>query len=193
MHPGIQLNVSRLRSSDADGGIEACNSAMHILQADAHGYLKDVLSDAFPFPNRPIGPLCEADVVELLNHLREILLDPTSDATRRRGIVWALTKSNREEALDALLSAIDGAQGIESLYHEEYVLEALRYQIYRAANPAKYLTRLEHLHDLLARLSPGDPSAVSERAKLVNMCARRVPGWSRGSGEGAVESSGEVT
>jgi|SRR4051812_38056736 hypothetical protein len=94
----IPILIRDLTSDDIRQARDAAVRAMLLLEWDAQGFLDKSASVGFPqqglYDFRPTS----RNVLDLINGIKELLANAKLPEEIQRSILWALSKSNRQEA-----------------------------------------------------------------------------------------------
>ena len=94
----IRVLVRDLTSDDIRQSRDAVVRAMLLFEWDAQGFLDKSVSEAFPQQGLYDSRSSAIDVLNLINGIKELLADAKLPEEIRQSILWALSKSNRQEA-----------------------------------------------------------------------------------------------
>jgi len=94
----IRVLVRDLKSDDIRQSRDAVVRAMLLLEWDAQGFLDKSVSVAFPQQGLYDSLPTPDNVLDLINGIKELLVNAKLPEEIRQSILWALSKSNRQEA-----------------------------------------------------------------------------------------------
>jgi hypothetical protein len=94
----IQILIRDLASDDIRQSRDAVVRAMLLLEWDAQGFLDKSVAVGFPQQGLYDSQPNTGNVLDLINGIKELLVNAKLPEEIQKSILWALTKSNRQEA-----------------------------------------------------------------------------------------------
>lgn len=146
---------------------DAIVRAMLVLEWDGQGWLDRSVAEGFPQPELYEAAPTDADAVALIRGLECRIEDPGSSEEVRQSVLWALTKSRREEAFMVFMKLLGRTPDLKALCEATDVLEAVARFLADPIPRSQHAAAAAGLVNRLKIIDFSDPGAEMARKWLV--------------------------